>query len=124
MRALTLSFFLCFIYACQSDDLTIGQASYGDVILFQHYEHKYGFPFIVRTTTIDYPETQKGYTMNMAVITGIFIKDLNRIGEKGYATITAGGVGRRFVEIELKSQRFEGLMFNVTIYGKCCPRKY
>ncbi|CAH0714894.1 unnamed protein product, partial [Brenthis ino] len=117
MRVLTVLSFVCFIAAafCQSHDLVFGQANYGDVILYRVTEHKYGFPLIVRTTTIEYPEPGQH---NLAYIRAVYVKDNWTDGTGGYATILAGGVGQRFVKIKLKSQRGSGFNFTVTIYGR------
>ncbi|XP_041971623.1 probable salivary secreted peptide [Aricia agestis] len=100
---------------CQSHDLAVGQATYGDVVIYKANECKYGFPFIVRSSIIEYPEP--GLT-NFAYIRAIYIKDNDRDGSGGYPTISAGGVGQRFVKIKLKSQRGNGFNFTVTIYGR------
>ncbi|CAH0714892.1 unnamed protein product, partial [Brenthis ino] len=117
MRVLTVLSFVCFIAAafCQSHDLVVGQANYGDVILYKVNEYKYGFPLIVRTSTIEYPEAGQH---NFAYIRAIFVKDNYIDGTGGYPTISAGGVGQRFVKIKLKSQRGNGFNFTVTIYGR------
>ncbi|XP_063394709.1 probable salivary secreted peptide [Cydia fagiglandana] len=118
MRALTVSLsFLCLFaaYSCQSHDLVVGQTAYGDVALYKVHEVKYGFPFFVRTSIIEYPEPG---LHNFAYIRAIHIKDNDRDGSGGYPTISAGGIGQRFVKIKLKSQRGGGLNFTVTIYGR------
>ncbi|XP_047539261.1 probable salivary secreted peptide [Vanessa atalanta] len=117
MRALATFSLLCFIAAasCQSHDLAIGQASYGDVVIYKVNEYKYGFPLVVRTSIIEYPEAGQ---QNFAYIKAIFIKDNYIDGTGGYPTISSGGVGQRFVKIKLKSQRSHGFNFTVTIYGR------
>ncbi|KAJ8708652.1 hypothetical protein PYW08_010034 [Mythimna loreyi] len=117
MRTSSIAIFLCIVAAaaCQSHDLVIGQATYGDVIVYKADEVKYSFPFIVRTSNIDFPEP--GLT-NYAFIKAIYIKDNYRDGNGGYPSITAGGIGQRFVKIKLKSQRGSGLNFTITIYGR------
>ncbi|CAH0714893.1 unnamed protein product, partial [Brenthis ino] len=117
MRVLTVLTFVCFIAAAfgQSHHLVVGQANYGDVILYRITEHKYGFPFIVRTSTIEY--SVPGHN-NFGLIRAIDIKDNWTDGTGGYATILAGGVGEQFVKIQLKSQRGNGFKFTVTIYGR------
>lgn len=117
MRAFTIISFLCLLVACacQSHDLVLGQATYGDVIVFKQNEYKYGFPFIVRSSVIEYPEPGQ---QNFAYIRAIHIKDHERDGSGGYPTISAGGLGQRFVKIKLKSQRGSGFNFTVTLYGR------
>lgn len=117
MRTLSLAVLLCLVASsyCQSHDLVIGQATYGDVIVFKYDEYKYAFPFIVRTSIIEYPEP--GHS-NYAIIKAIYIKDNDRDGSGGYPSISAGGVGQRFVKIKLKSQRGYGFNFTVSIYGR------
>ncbi|KAJ8708305.1 hypothetical protein PYW07_010430 [Mythimna separata] len=117
MRTSTIAVFLCVLAAasCQSHDLIIGQATYGDVIVYKADEVKYGFPFIIRSSIIEFPEP--GLT-NYAYIKAIYVKDNDRNGSGGYPSISAGGVGQRFVKIKLKSQRGSGLNFTVTIYGR------
>ncbi|XP_053620099.1 probable salivary secreted peptide [Plodia interpunctella] len=117
MRALTFISLLCFIAAvsCQSHDLVIGKPGFGDVIIYRINEYKYGFPFIVRSSTIEYPEP--GH-YNLAYISSIYVKDNEYDGSGGYPTISAGGVGQRFAKIKLKSQRGNGFNFTITIYGR------
>ncbi|XP_075986224.1 putative salivary secreted peptide [Anticarsia gemmatalis] len=117
MRTLSVAILFCLAAICagQSHDLSIGQATYGDVIVYKADEIKYGFPFFIRTSIIEYPEPgQKNY----AYIKAIYIKDNERDGSGGYPSISAGGIGQRFVKIKLKSQRGGGLNFTVTIYGR------
>ncbi|XP_022115365.1 probable salivary secreted peptide [Pieris rapae] len=117
MRLLSLISLLCLAAAVssQSHDLSLGQATYGDVIVYKLNEHKYGFPFMVRTSIIEYPEPGQH---NFAYIKAIYIKDNERDGTGGYPTISAGGIGQRFVKIKLKSQRGSGMNFTITIYGR------
>ncbi|CAH4029717.1 unnamed protein product [Pieris brassicae] len=117
MRHLSLISLLCLAAAvsCQSHDLSLGQATYGDVIVYKLNEYKYGFPFMVRTSIIEYPEPGQH---NFAYIKAIYIKDNARDGFGGYPTISAGGIGQRFVKIKLKSQRGSGLNFTITVYGR------
>lgn len=117
MRTSSIAILLCIVAAasCQSHDLVIGQATYGDVIIYKADEVKYGFPFIVRSSIIEYPEPGQN---NYAYIKAIYIKDNERDGSGGYPSISAGGVGQRFVKIKLKSQRGNGLNFTVSIYGR------
>uniref|UniRef100_A0A2A4JR86 Salivary secreted peptide n=1 Tax=Heliothis virescens TaxID=7102 RepID=A0A2A4JR86_HELVI len=117
MKTSSIAILLCLIAAAstQSHDLAIGQATYGDVIIFKADEVKYGFPFIVRTSILEYPEQGQN---NYAYIKAIYIKDNERDGTGGYPSISAGGIGQRFVKIKLKSQRGSGLNFTVTIYGR------
>ncbi|CAH0403427.1 unnamed protein product [Chilo suppressalis] len=58
MRLFTVIGLLCLFdaYLCQSHDLMLGQATYGDVVVYKVNEYKYGFPLIVRKSTIEYPE--------------------------------------------------------------------
>ena len=117
MRASSIAVLLCLVAAatCQSHDLMIGQATYGDVIVYKADEVKYGFPFIVRTSIIEYPEPG---LQNYAYIKAIYVKDNVKDGSGGYPSISAGGIGQRFVKIKLKSQRGCGLNFTVSIYGR------
>ncbi|CAF4770059.1 unnamed protein product [Pieris macdunnoughi] len=117
MRLLSLISLLCLAAAVssQSHDLSLGQATYGDVIVYKLNEYKYGFPFMVRSSIIEYPEPGQH---NFAYIKAIYIKDNERDGTGGYPTISAGGIGQRFVKIKLKSQRGSGMNFTITIYGR------
>lgn len=117
MRLLSIFTLFCVLAAgyTQSHDLVLGQATYGDVIIYKVNESKYGFPFFVRTSILEYPEP--GQT-NFAYIKAIFIKDNDKDGTGGWPTVSAGGIGQRFVKIKLKSQRGYGLNFTVTIYGR------
>ncbi|CAG9792501.1 unnamed protein product [Diatraea saccharalis] len=117
MRAFTIItlLYLFSAYYCQSHDLALGQATYGDVVIYKVNEYKYGFPMIVRKSTLEYPEP--GQT-NFAYIKAIYIKDNDKDGSGGYPTIAAGGVGQRFVKMKLKSQRGNGFNFTITIYGR------
>lgn len=117
MRVLTIFSFLCVLAlaTCQSHDLVVGQSTYGDVVIYKVNDYKYGFPFMVRTSIIEYPEPGQ---QNFAYIKAIYIKDHYMDGTGGYPSITAGGVGQRFVKIKLKSQRHHGFNFTITIYGR------
>ncbi|XP_061705401.1 probable salivary secreted peptide [Cydia pomonella] len=117
MRAVAVLSLLCLFaaYSCQSHDLVLGQTTYGDVVLYKVNEYKYGFPFFLRTSIIEYPEPGK---YNFAYIRAIHIKDNDHDGTGGYPSISAGGIGQRFVKIKLKSQRGSGFNFTVTIYGR------
>ncbi|XP_023937341.1 probable salivary secreted peptide [Bicyclus anynana] len=117
MRVLAILSLLCVLAlgSCQSHDLVLGQATYGDVVVYKVNEYKYGFPLIVRTSTIEFPEPG---THNFAYIKSIYVKDNYIDGTGGYPTISAGGVGQRFVKIKLKSQRSHGFNFTITIYGR------
>ncbi|CAH2058263.1 unnamed protein product, partial [Iphiclides podalirius] len=120
MRQASVCILLCVLAAAcqsaaQSHDLVLGQATYGDVVIYKVNEYKYGFPFFVRTSVLEYPEP--GQT-NFAYIKAIYVKDNDRDGTGGYPTVSAGGIGQRFVKIKLKSQRGYGLNFTVTIYGR------
>lgn len=116
MRALLVLLF-CAVAACygQSHDLNIGQATFGDVIIYKATECKYGFPFITRSSILEYPEPGQH---NYAYIKAIYVKDNNHDGSGGYPTVSAGGVGQRFVKLKLKSQRGSGFNFTVTVYGR------
>lgn len=117
MGVLTVLSILCLVAAAasQSHDLVAGQASYGDVVIYKVNEYKYGIPLIIRTSYIEYPEAGQH---NFAYIKAIFVKDNYVDGNGGYPTISAGGVGQRFVKIKLKSQRSHGFNFTITIYGR------
>ncbi|XP_068624017.1 probable salivary secreted peptide [Battus philenor] len=117
MHLLTVCTLFCLLAAGygQSHDLLLGQATYGDVVIYKVNEVKYGFPFFVRTSVIEYPEPGQS---NFAYIRSIYIKDNERDGSGGYPTISAGGIGQRFVKIKLKSQRGYGFNFTITIYGR------
>ncbi|KAJ0171286.1 hypothetical protein K1T71_012836 [Dendrolimus kikuchii] len=116
MKLLTIALFCLFTLAYgQSHDLLLGQPTYGDVVIYKYNEYKYGFPLIVRTSYIEYPEYG---TTNFAYIKAIYVKDNDKDGSGGYPMIAAGGVGQRFVKIKLKSQRSYGFNFTITIYGR------
>lgn len=116
MRAITIATLLCvFATAFGQHDLYLGQVTYGDIVLYRVNEYKYGFPFFVRESTIEYPIQGQ---VNNAVIRAIFIKDNYSDGNGGYPTLKSGGVGQRFVKIKLKSQRGSGFNFTITIYGR------
>ncbi|KAG6465926.1 hypothetical protein O3G_MSEX015505, partial [Manduca sexta] len=82
MRALTLTALLCLVAAgaAQSHDLYLGHILYRDVPLYTINEYKYGFPFIVRTSIIEYPEAG---IKNFAYITAIVVKDHYTDGNGG-----------------------------------------
>lgn len=117
MRAITLVTLLCASAVAfgVAHDLTLGQVTYGDVLLYSHNKYKYGFPLFVRDSIVDYPP--EGHE-SRAVIRAIIIKDHEKPGEGGYATVKAGGVGQRFVSLKLKSQRGNGFNFTIKIYGR------
>lgn len=116
MRAITIATLLCvFAAAYGQHDLFLGQVTYGDIVLYRVNEYKYGFPFIVRESNIEYPLPGQ---VNNAVIRAIYIKDNDRDGNGGYPTVKTGGVGQRFAKIKLKSQRGSGFNFTIIIYGR------
>lgn len=116
MRASLVFLLFCAVAAYgQSHDLNIGQATFGDVIIYKANEYKYGFPLIVRTSILEYPEPGQH---NYAYIKAIYVKDNERDGSGGYPMVSSGGVGQRFVKLKLKSQRSYGFNFTVTIYGR------
>lgn len=115
LTALLLLFSLVTLNSCQSHDLLLGQAGYGDVVLYQVNEYKYAFPLIVRSSTIEYPQPGQ---QNFAYIRAVYIKDNYRDGTGGYPSVSSGGVGQKFIKIKLKSQRGSGFNFTVTIYGR------
>lgn len=93
----------------------MGQATYGDVLVYRFDQCKYGFPLIIRSSIVEYPE---GPLSNIPYITAIHVKDNLEDDSGGYASILEGGVGQRFVKIKLKSQRGGGFNFTVSIYGR------
>nr|QTY40867.1 venom polypeptide precursor [Doratifera vulnerans] len=117
MRAVTIILLLslCSVSYSQSHDLVLGRALPGDLILYKVNEWKYGFPLLVRTSVIEYPELGQS---NFAIITAIVIIDNNYDGHGGYPVVEAGGVGQDFVKIKLESERSYGFNFTITIYGR------
>uniref|UniRef100_A0A182QN75 Salivary secreted peptide n=1 Tax=Anopheles farauti TaxID=69004 RepID=A0A182QN75_9DIPT len=68
----------------------------------------------VRSVNVDYPlKGQRGRN-----ITAIYVYDRLGNGRGGFATITSGGIGKNFTRINLKSQRGNGLNFQVEVYGR------
>lgn len=117
MRTSSIAILLCLVAAatCQTHDLVIGQATYGDALIYKTDEVKFGFPFFVRTSIIEFPEP--GYN-NYAIIKAIYVKDNTHDGSGGWPSISAGGVGQRFVKLKLKTQRGCGHNFTISIYGR------
>lgn len=116
MRGITvITLFCVFAAAFGQHDLYLGQVTYGDLVLYRVNEYKYGFPFFVRESNIEYPLPGQ---VNNAVIRAIFIKDHDSDGSGGYPTVKSGGIGQRFARIKLKSQRGSGFNFTITIYGR------
>lgn len=118
MRVTLLLLLLAALFAvnsCQSHDLIVGQVTYGDVVLHKENIHKYGFPFIIRTSVVEYPLPGMH---NFAQIRAVYAKDHYIDGSGGYPTISAGGINQKFVKLKLKSQRHHGFNFTVTIYGR------
>lgn len=117
MRAYTVISLFCLLAAasCQSHDLFLGQLSYGDLLVYKINEYKYGFPFIVRTSDIEFPEPGQ---RSIAYISAVYIKDHYTDGNGGYPIVKSGGVGQKFLKLKLKSQRGHGFNFTVSIYGR------
>lgn len=115
MRVITIITFLCVLVDVYGHDLILGMVSRGDVILFRTNEYKHGFPFFVRESIVEYPPDGEEIS---AMITAILVKDNDGMDYGGYVKVNSGGIGQRFVSIELKSQRGNRLNFNITIYGK------
>uniref|UniRef100_A0A182TP01 Salivary secreted peptide n=1 Tax=Anopheles melas TaxID=34690 RepID=A0A182TP01_9DIPT len=68
----------------------------------------------VKSTYLDYPlKGQRGRN-----ITAIYVYDRLGSGRGGYASITSGGIGKNYTRINLKTQRGNGMNFQVEIYGR------
>ncbi|XP_035895566.1 probable salivary secreted peptide [Anopheles stephensi] len=68
----------------------------------------------VKSLNVDYPmKGQRGRN-----ITAIYVYDRLGGGRGGYASITKGGIGQNFTRINLKTQRGNGMNFQVEIYGR------
>lgn len=113
MRVIILIF--CFLGAnAQTYDLILGTPTERDVPIYKSREVKYGIPYLERSTVIEFPPPGQ---QNFAYIRAIVIKDKDRHAG-GYPRIVAGGLGQKYVKIELKSKRDFGFNFMVTIYGR------
>uniref|UniRef100_A0AAG5DLZ0 Salivary secreted peptide n=1 Tax=Anopheles atroparvus TaxID=41427 RepID=A0AAG5DLZ0_ANOAO len=68
----------------------------------------------VRTRDVEYPlKGQLGRN-----ITAIYVYDRLGGGRGGFASITSGGIGKNYTRIHLKTQRGNGMNFQVEIYGR------
>lgn len=67
------------------------------------------------SVNVDFPKS--GQT-NSRAISGIFIIDRFTNSSGAYGSLWSGGVGYRFVSINLKSQYNRGINSTVEIYGK------
>uniref|UniRef100_A0A182PDB3 Salivary secreted peptide n=1 Tax=Anopheles epiroticus TaxID=199890 RepID=A0A182PDB3_9DIPT len=68
----------------------------------------------VKSLNLDYPmKGQRGRN-----ITAIYVYDRLGGGRGGFASITSGGIGKNYTRINLKTQRGNGMNFQVEIYGR------
>ncbi|XP_058129689.1 probable salivary secreted peptide [Anopheles ziemanni] len=68
----------------------------------------------VKTVDVEYPlKGQRGRN-----ITAIYVYDRLGGGRGGFASIIGGGIGQNYTRIHLKTQRGNGMNFQVEIYGR------
>nr|QTY40868.1 venom polypeptide precursor [Doratifera vulnerans] len=110
-----LVFCLCSVNYSMTHDLVVGRALPSDILLYKVNEWKRGFPLMVRSSTIKYPETKAN---NYVYISAIYVQDHYYYGHEGYPSIKSGGVGQSSVSIKLKTQRSHGMNFTIFIHGR------
>ncbi|XP_059047360.1 uncharacterized protein LOC131844952 [Achroia grisella] len=101
-------FVVLYISATSGTDLNLGTTVNGQLAYVENVKLS-SFPLKVRTKNVFYNDEQ-----NPKVIKGISAVDLLR--GNASATITAGGVGTTFANIRLKSERGEGLDYQVQVF--------
>ncbi|KAL0840003.1 hypothetical protein ABMA28_015330 [Loxostege sticticalis] len=93
----------------KSTDLQVGSSVNGELIYMETVKLS-SIPLKVRTKNVFYNNGT-----NPRVIKGIAAIDLDR--SKARATITSGGVGSTFANIKLKSERGDGLHYQIQIFA-------
>ncbi|CAK1552753.1 unnamed protein product [Leptosia nina] len=97
---------LALISLCQAENFTVGSNLNGQLVHIEKVSLS-AFPFKVRTKTVSYNGQQ--------AIRGISAIDLDK--SKAKVTIMAGGIGFTYATLRLKSERGEGLEYQVQIYA-------
>ncbi|KAJ2946817.1 hypothetical protein O0L34_g16141 [Tuta absoluta] len=92
----------------KADDLQMGNGV-GSTLAYLENIKLSGIPFKTRTKNVFFSSDKN------QIIKAISAIDQKRSGAK--ATVTAGGVGSTFVNIKLKSERGQGLDYQVQIYA-------
>ncbi|CAH0407956.1 unnamed protein product [Chilo suppressalis] len=106
----TVFFFAVLCVAVNSDDLQVGTSVNGVLVHVEAVKLS-SIPLKVRTKNVFYNDN----STIPKVIKGISAIDLDR--SKAKATITSGGVGATFANIRLKSQRGDGLNYQIQIFA-------
>ncbi|XP_053671791.1 probable salivary secreted peptide [Anopheles nili] len=104
----------CCLVTAQSHNYFFGARVPYDTLANQTTVIRSGSFLRVRTHNLDYPlKGQRGRN-----ITAIYVYDRLGGGRGGFASITSGGIGQNYTRIHLKSQRGNGINFQVEIYGR------
>ena len=116
MRVLAVISILCVIsISLGARDLMVGEVGPDDVILFQETEYWEGVYAFQTKRYIRYPKLKRDEN---ATITAIFIKDNKKDGTGGYPRILEGGVGYKYVRIQIRNLKNLGYNSTITIYGR------
>ncbi|XP_049866606.1 uncharacterized protein LOC126367221 [Pectinophora gossypiella] len=103
---LALVIVLC-ISDSKAEDLQVGNAT-GSVLAYLENVKLSGIPFTTRTKNVFFSSEKN------QIIKAITARDLDK--SEGKATVTAGGVGSTFVNIKIKSDRGDGINYQVQIF--------
>uniref|UniRef100_A0A182MXL5 Salivary secreted peptide n=1 Tax=Anopheles dirus TaxID=7168 RepID=A0A182MXL5_9DIPT len=104
----------CYLVSAQSHNYFFGARVPYDTLVNQTTVIQTGAFLRVRSQEVIYPlKGQRGRN-----ITAIYVYDRLGGGRGGFASITSGGIGKNFTRIYLKSQRGNGMNFQVEVYGR------
>ncbi|XP_072940335.1 uncharacterized protein [Epargyreus clarus] len=96
---------LFFVTACSSHSMQIGTSLNGQLAFVEEVKLS-AIPLTTRTKNVFYNGEK--------VIRGI--SALDRANSKGKVTVTAGGVGSTFANVKLKSERGDGLDYQIQVF--------
>nr|ATU82453.1 venom protein family 3 protein 1 [Lethocerus distinctifemur] len=100
---------------CSSHDMILGRRSWNDKVIYEKtikLDSKW-----LQKQSLDVSFPPKGAS-NPHKITRIELTDRMKAGEGGCAYLTRGGVGEYAVELHLKTQRGNGMKFDLKVYGE------
>ncbi|CAG4976936.1 unnamed protein product [Colias eurytheme] len=104
--ALFLVLILALVNICRADNLTIGSSLNAQLVHMEQVSLT-GIPLKTRSKSVFYN--------GQIAIKGITALDLDK--SKAKVSITAGGVGSTYVNLKLKSERGDGLNYQIQIYA-------
>uniref|UniRef100_A0A182M755 Salivary secreted peptide n=1 Tax=Anopheles culicifacies TaxID=139723 RepID=A0A182M755_9DIPT len=104
----------CYLVTAQTHNYFFGARVPYDTLVNQTSVIQTSSFLRVKSLNVEYPlKGQRGRN-----ITAIYVYDRLGGGRGGFASITKGGIGQNFTRIHLKTQRGNGMNFQVEIYGR------